>query len=488
MKTIIRNHKRHEEGAILVYFILVAIAVIAIASVATYVAQTSTLAHRRSDMVAANQFALGGAVIACGDLNSALTNGSGAITAKLVTISNAYTLNGSLSTSSQRIYERTISSPFTNQMVLAQIWLPNVPSPTTAKVVTTATVGSVSQSATVNVKLSWANPAAIISVADGTLTDTGVSKSDAQDGNVVVNGDKNGAIVVDGGPGLAVLANGRLNMDTNYVRPPSSAYSVSNYNTMNEIPDFTTQGTSNTLFDIGRFIAVADRTPLGYSPLGNNHFTNLATFMTAVNAHTPTNPMLGVIAVDISTTDKNLGNLTDKNLPNGINIKGTMLFNFTGTGWDPITEKIIVTADVNINAADLSHLVVTNPATYTTGYPPSYSSDPTKNPINIPIGPTYQDFKAGDDLPAEIYTIGCLDMHGNANICGVLYTPSYMEIENKVAGNTQYFKGALIMGNGIYYENTTSGSTSIISFDPAAVDSLATLNGAGKAVRVAFWQ
>jgi hypothetical protein len=163
------------------------------------------------------------------------------------------------------------------------------------------------------------------------------------------------------------------------------------------------------------------------------------------------------------------------------------VFNFLGSGWDATTSKIIITADVNINPADLSHLVATNPATYTTGYPPTYT-DPTKNPANINIAPTYQNFTASDDLPALIYSIGVVDIHGNTDISGVCYTPSYMEIENKVAGNTQYFKGALIMGNGIYYENTSSGAKSIISFDPATLDSLATLNMAGKQVRVAYWQ
>jgi hypothetical protein len=63
-----------------------------------------------------------------------------------------------------------------------------------------------------------------------------------------------------------------------------------------------------------------------------------------------------------------------------------------------------------------------------------------------------------------------------------------MEIENKSSGGIQYIKGSVIMGHGIYYENTSSGAKSIISFDPAAVDSLATLNTAGKQVRVAYWQ
>jgi hypothetical protein len=78
-------------------------------------------------------------------------------------------------------------------------------------------------------------------------------------------------------------------------------------------------------------------------------------------------------------------------------------------------------------------------------------------------------------------------MHGNANICGVLYTPSYMEIENKMDSHTQYIRGACIMGNGIYFENLKK-STSIISLDMNALDALATLNNTGKKVRVAYWK
>jgi hypothetical protein len=441
-------------------------------------------------MVAANQYALGAAVIACSDLNSAVTNGSGTVQSKLLALSPPYTLNSSLSTSAQKIYERTLasSSPFTNQTVTAQIWLPNLASPTSAKIVTTATVGSVSQQATVNVKMAWAYPAAIISVNDGTAS-VSVAKATAQAGNVVVNGDKSGPIIVDGGPGLAIMANGRINMDTNYVASSASAYSMTNYNSANEIPDYTTQGTSNTLFDINRFIAVANAITNGAAPSKNNHFTNILSFMTAASTtytNTTTKAMEGVVVVDVWGSDKNLGDLTDKNIPKGINVKGTLLFNFLGAGWDATTSKIIVTADLNLNPADLSHLVATNPATYTTGYPPTYS-DPWKNPATITISPTYQNFTASDDLPALMYSIGVVDIHGSVNISGVCYTPSYMEIENKTSGGTQYFKGTLLMGNGIYYENT-SAATSIISFDPAAVDSLATLNTAGKQVRVTYWQ
>jgi hypothetical protein len=104
----------------------------------------------------------------------------------------------------------------------------------------------------------------------------------------------------------------------------------------------------------------------------------------------------------------------------------------------------------------------------------------------VPYG--YTNFTAIDDLPALVYTVGVVDLHGPLNICGVMYTPSYMEIENKQPNQTQYIKGCVIMGNGIYYENNSKGSTSIISYDNNAVDALATLTGAGKQVRVAYWQ
>lgn len=487
MNTVRQNRPKQQQGAILAYLIILLIAVVAIASLGAYVAQTSKLAQRRSNVSSAYQYAVGGAVIACNDLNSALTNSSGSIPANLTALATPYTLDTGLGASTQKVFIRNISAPFSNQTVSAQIWLPNVASPNTAKIITTATVGPVSQEATVNVKMVWGYPAAIISVNDGS-TDASVAKSAAQAGNVVINGDKTGPIVVDGGPALAVLANGRLNMDTNYLNPPGSSYSVTNYNTVNAIPDYTTQGTSNTLFDIGRFVAVANATPGGPSPSLNNHFTNILSFINAAKTiyTNTTKSMEGVVVIDVSQSDPNMNQLTSSTLPDGINVKGTLLFNFLGTGWNPTTSKIIITASVNVNPADLSHMVATNPATYPTGYPPVYS-DPTKNPSNINIAPAYQNFSASDDLPALIYSIGVVDLHGNLNISGVCYTPSYMEIENKADGQTQYIRGSLIMGNGIYYENTHA-STSIISFDPGAVDALATLNNAGKQVKVAYWQ
>jgi hypothetical protein len=189
--------------------------------------------------------------------------------------------------------------------------------------------------------------------------------------------------------------------------------------------------------------------------------------------------------VDIKKADSNFGNLDPAHLPNGINVKGTLFFNFE-PAFGPL-DKIINTADMNINPANLTGLVATNPATYASGYPPVYY-DNSKNPTNINIAANgFANFTAEDDLPAVLYSMGTLDIHGNANISGVMYTPSFMEIENKQDGQVQYIKGSLIMGLGIYYENN-SKATSIISFDPKALDSLATQGSAGKRVTVAYWE
>jgi hypothetical protein len=486
MKTCIRNNRRQEEGSIIAYFILLLIAIAAITSVAAYVTHTATTSKRRNSMVDAYEYATAGAVVACTDLNAAFMKAGSPVTANLQSGSPPYTFNASLSTTNQKVFERTISDVFTNQTVNAQIWLPVTSVPTTAKIVTTAAVRGVSQTTTLNIKLASSFPAAIISVNEGT-TDNSNSKGSALQGNVSINGNASGPIVVDGNVGLAVLANGSVNYDTNYINPPPSAYSQTNYGTINQIPDYTDQGNSNTLFDISRFMAVAEQTTNAFSPTRNNHFTNMDTFINAVTTfytNTGASAMEGVVVVDV--WDKQ--DLLMQDIPNGINVRGSLIFNFQGGGWTLNGKKFIVTAAVNINAADLSTMVASDPTTYPSGFPAVYLN-PAHNPTNINIQPYgYTNFVAIDDLPALVYTVGVVDLHGPLNICGAMYTPSYMEIENKQPNQTQYIKGCVIMGNGIYYENNQRGSTSIISYDNSAVDALATLMGAGKQVRVAYWQ
>ena len=57
MKTALHPGKHSEQGSILAYFIIVVLAVTALVSVSAYVAQSARVAHRRSDMIAARQYA-----------------------------------------------------------------------------------------------------------------------------------------------------------------------------------------------------------------------------------------------------------------------------------------------------------------------------------------------------------------------------------------------------------------------------------------------
>jgi len=487
MKTIIlKNHR--ERGGSLIVLCLVTVTVVTIAAgITALVAQGSKVTLSRSNMISAQEFAQGAAVIACTDLNTALTKAVGTLGNNLQTANNPYSRVSS--SAAGVLYQRTIAAPFSNQTATATILLPNTNAPSSAKITGSATVGSVTQTATVNVRMAWGYPAAIVSVNDGS-TDTSNTKANGQAGNVAIDGDKLGPIIVDGGSGLAVLANGRINYDTNYMTIPDSSYSMTNQGTANQIPDYTAQGTSNTLFELNRFIAVADLMTNGYNPTTkNNHFTNLSTFITAAKLYTNafTKAMEGVVVVDVKMTDLDLANLTTATLPNGINIKGTLLLNFTGSGWDPVSEKIMVTAAINVNAANLSKLVPTDPSTYTSGYPPAYSTA-SRNPTNINItSKGFENFTASDDMPAVIYSTACLDIHGNCNISGVLYTPCYVEMENLKDGQTQYIKGMVIMGSGMYYKNTKA-ATNIISYDTASVDALATFGNAGKQVSVSYWE
>jgi hypothetical protein len=303
--------------------------------------------------------------------------------------------------------------------------------------------------------------AAIISANAGT-GETSISRGTARGGNVVVDNYYNSTrpatpLIVDGGIGYAILANGRVNIDSHASISPGSI-SMTNWGKTTEIPDVTRQGTSNTLFDINRLIAAAD--------VMGTHYTNSATFMTNMATGVIQE---GVIVVDFVYQAYPYPSFDQTNLPFGINVRGTLIFNFIGP-WDPV-DKFIHSSAVNINAADLSHLVTNNPATYTTAYPPSYI-DPNKNPINIDItSKGFANFTSEDEFPALIYNNTTLDLHGPVNICGAIYSPGYVEIENRPDPKLQYVRGPIIAGAGVYLENIYSGTSifSIGNIDPKPV-------------------
>jgi hypothetical protein len=513
MKMTDQNNLQEQGAASIFYLLLMVVVISLIGAVLSYVSGTVNMEHRRSDMSAARQYAEGGAVIACNDVNSAFTTKSGTMASNLTT--QGYVLDSSLSNTQWNVYRRTISTPFVNQTVPVQLWIPTSSVPKTTKVVASATKNKVTQSATVNLKFTWGWPAAIISTNAGS-TATGYSAAAGKAGNVAIDGVAGRTIIVDGNVAKAILANGRVNIDPTIATIPASSVSAGTFGSDNEIPDYTAQGTDNSLFDFARFTAAADATPNTLSVTGTNHFTSLASFLkaNALAAATPAGALEGIIVVDVTATSKS-GDVGIDVLANpdnyvgtaylpalnpqkkGITVKGSLFFKF-GPAYGPL-DKIFNRMPMNINPADLTGLNAADPATYPSGYPVVYSN-PAKNPVNVNIsakvdssGKNFTNFTSDEDLPAVMYSIGTVDMHGPVNISGVVYTPSYSEIENKpnegfqVANQIQYIKGSLIVGMGIYYQNVQA-ATSIISFDSRTVDSLATLGNSGKKVQVAYWQ
>ena len=457
-----------QHGSILGYYIIVLFVLGAIASVAGFVVQHVQLGKRRSDRKNALEYAEGAALIACQELNKAYTNSSSFFTNLLSNSAGSYAKNTALSSSSELVYGRAVSAPFSNQTAQVQIWTTNSSSPTKARIVSYASVGSITRTSTVYMAMSFGFGAAIISDSPGSAT-AGISKSVAQQGNVVVDGSSKSSTYVNGG----VLANGRVNVNA-YSGVATNSVSQTLYGTASEIPDYTDESSDDQLFNFNQFIAAAR--------LSDNYYSNLTSFIAAGKAST----LEGIVVVNIvKGASGQPSSLDSSDFPSGINVRGTLVFYFTGYG---ASDKLVNTASLNINAANLSGLVATNPATYTTGYPPTFSN-PAKDPFTLDIKgtyPAYENFAPGDDLPALMYNIGILDIHGPANICGVVYSPSFMEIENKGSGTTQYFNGSLIGGGGVLLDNGNSGSKTVVNYDPNALDRLATSGSKGKTVQVYY--
>ena len=457
-----------QHGSILGYYIIVLFVLGAIASVAGFVVQHVQLGKRRSDRKNALEYAEGAALISCQELNKAYTN-SGTFFGNLSSNSaGVYALNSALSTSSQLVYGRAVSAPFSNQTAAVQIWTTNSTSPTKARIVSYASVGSITRTSTVYMAMNFGYGAAIISDSPGSAS-TSVTKSSGQDGNVIVDGSSKSSTYINGG----VLANGRVNVNA-YSGVATNSVSQTLYGTSSEIPDYTDESSDDQLFDFNRFIAAAK--------LSNNYYSNLTSFIAAGKAST----LEGIVVVKIvKGASGQPTSLDTGDFPSGINVRGTLVFYFSGYA---ASDKLVNTAAININAGNLSGLVATNPATYTTGYPPTFSN-PAKDPFTLDIKssyPLYENFAPGDDLPALMYNIGILDIHGSSNICGVVYTPSFMEIENKGTGTTQYFNGSLITGGGVLLDNGNSGSKTVVNYDPNALDRLATSGSKGKTVQVYY--
>ena len=185
--------------------------------------------------------------------------------------------------------------------------------------------------------------------------------------------------------------------------------------------------------------------------------------------------------MDVSKSD--FPALAPTNLPAGINIRGTLVFNLSSE-FAP-TDKLIIATPLNINAAPLAGLVPANPMTYPSGFPATFTN-PAKNPVNVDItGAGFANFAAADDLPALVCNAASLCLQSDANISGVVFCPNLIEVTTKPDGQVQYLRGTLISGGGVYVENLRAATT-IISHEPAALDSLAVSRKQGRCVRVVY--
>jgi hypothetical protein len=451
--------RRQGGGAVIAYLIVALVVMATIGALATLVVHSLSLGQRRDDMVNAFEFAQAGAAIGVSDVQVAYTNSKSTFYPNLLkNISAPYKQNKKLSTPDTVVVEKTIANVFTNQSVLVRVAFANSTYPTKVTVSGIAQSGKVAQTVNNYVEAEFGPGAAIISTDAGNLA-SGASKTTAQAGNVSITGKSSDTLRVDGG----VLANGSVNTNGAF----TDTISKNLYGTAQELPDYTNPGSTNQLFDFNQFIAAADASL--------NHYTNLDSFITAQK----TGAFLeGIVVVDISKGGS-LPSLSPTTLPKGINIRGTLVFNFIG-GWSP-TDKIVNTADININPAKMAGFKATVPSSYPSGYPPVYT-DQTKNPTNLTITPK---FMAGDDLPALMYNNAVLDIHGACNISGAIYSPAFVEIENKENGQLQYIRGCIIGGSGIFLENNQTATT-VVSYDPFAIKHLATAGTKAKVARVIF--
>ncbi len=315
----------------------------------------------------------------------------------------------------------------------------------------------------------------------------GNGKSLAEAGNIVFNHQGrpgqlyvHGDIMSNGGVFANVfgfpLTSGRANDYVTF----AGRITIDLAGTPGEIPDYTASGSQDQLFDFDRFIAAA-RAGAG------REFTSLATFVAAMNiANAAGEPFEGITVLSLDPAFEGGDPRIDSGvIPGGINIRGTLLFNFA-PGTDPLY-KVYLSTDVNINAADLSGLVLLDPSTYTSGYSLPWNDD-TKKPRAVDIsGAGFENFTANDDFPALMFNTGVVDQHGASNICGLVYGPSFIEIENK-SGGLQYFNGAILGGGGVYIEGNGSSGNTVINFDAATIDLLATQGGKGQGLRILSWR
>jgi len=309
----------------------------------------------------------------------------------------------------------------------------------------------------------------------------GSGKNGAEEGHIVFNPKGNREQLYING---SIMANGKVFVDNSEITTNDAndyiqfagAIRTGLAGTGGQIPDYTTIGSADQLFDFDRYIAAA-RAGAG------REFTALADFVSAMNAANAVGtPLEGVTLLSLDDSDNKID---AGDIPGGINIRGTLIF-FFESGTDPMF-KVFLNCDCNVNAADLSGLDVTDPSTYTSGYDVAWNNEALRAHNFDITGGGFENFESDDDMPAIMFNTGIVDQHGSTNICGLIYGPSFVELENK-SGGLQYYNGSILGGTGVYIEGNASAGSTVINFDGNTIDKLATQGGKGLGLRIIGWR
>ncbi|MEM7201909.1 MAG: hypothetical protein AAF628_16705 [Planctomycetota bacterium] len=265
--------------------------------------------------------------------------------------------------------------------------------------------------------------------------------------------------------------------------------------TLDELPDYTAMAAPVQLFDFDRFEAAARGGAGRVYDYGD--FDTFLADVAAANQGIG-DPLEGIIVVYIE----------DATVPvapawhaGGINVKGTLVWRF-----EPAVlphRQVEMNCPVSINAANLSGVTWSDPATFATGYPPVFTTT-TPKPWEVDISATtvngrgpFANFSANDDFPAIMFDHAVVDLHGPANICGVVYTPSLLEVEFRTTAYTavdhdgdaladtwamypvggsiglrQYINGAVYAGGGALFRTEVANSHIVLNYDLQTVDNL----------------
>lgn len=244
-----------------------------------------------------------------------------------------------------------------------------------------------------------------------------------------------------------------------------------------ELKDYTAVGSPDQLFDFGRFIEASKRG-------AGTTYKSISDFVTAMNAANAAGQFLEGIIVINSNPNTDIDQIEPYDIPGGINIRGTLLFNFS-SNTDPM-HKVFIKVPLNINPADLTNLKLDDPTTYTSGYEDPWA-DETKRPWAVDLKGSFKNFTDTDDFPALMFNTGIVDVHGSANISGLIYGPSFIELENKY-GELQYFTGSIIGGAGIYIEGNSTAGNTVVQFNKSTIDRMAVKDDKGMGLRIISWR